>query len=378
MKPAKPEIYLDNAATYWSPRYSRFGNPSSLHQKGLAASYILNKSRNIIAERLNCLPREIIFTSGGTESDNLAIKGIARALKKYGKSIAVGATEHKAILNSCKALQAENFKTIEIPVDENGIIKLDILEDTLKNEDITLVSVMYANNETGAIQPIKKISELAHKYGKIFHTDAVQAANCLSLDVKELDVDAMSLSGHKIGAQKGVGLLYLRTGIPIQSIIDGGGQEKGIRSGTENIEGIEDMAKHLNSISYEKYYEKCLELKDAMINTIIKGLEGVVSVKINSDVSCSLPTHISLTFKGIDGEALASILSLDGIYVSTGSACNSKSLDASHVLTAMGISPMDARCTIRISFNDRLTLKEVLFAADRIIKKVKYLAEMKN
>lgn len=372
------EIYLDNAATYWYPGNESFGNPSSLHNIGQKAFESLNKSRNMIAERLNCPPREIIFTSGGTESDNLAIKGIARALKKYGKGIAVGATEHKAVLNSCEALQTEDFKTIKIPVDKNGIIKLDILEDTLKDEDITLVSVMYANNETGAIQPIKKISEIAHKHGKIFHTDAVQAANCLSLDVKELDVDAMSLSGHKIGAQKGVGLLYLRTGIPIQSIIDGGGQEKGIRSGTENVEGIKDMAEHLSSISYEKYYEKCLELKDTMINTIIKSLEGIVPVKINSDISCSLPTHISLTFKGIDGEALALLLSQEGIYVSTGSACNSRSLDASHVLTAMGVSPEDARCTIRISLNNEITLNEIIFAADRIIKKVKYLAEMKN
>lgn len=372
------EIYLDNAATYWYPGNESFGNPSSLHNIGQKAFESLNKSRNMIAERLNCPPREIIFTSGGTESDNLAIKGIARALKKYGKKIAVGATEHKAVLNSCEALQTEGFKTIKIPVDENGIVKLDILEDILKDKDITLVSVMYANNETGAIQPIKKISEIAHKHGKIFHTDAVQAANCLSLDVKELDVDAMSLSGHKIGAQKGVGLLYLRTGIPIQSIIDGGGQEKGIRSGTENVEGIKDMAEHLSSISYEKYYEKCLELKDTMINTIIKSLEGIVPVKINSDISCSLPTHISLTFKGIDGEALALLLSQEGIYVSTGSACNSKSLDASHVLTAMGVSPEDARCTIRISLNNEITLNEIIFATDRIIKKVKYLAEMKN
>lgn len=372
------EVYLDNAATYWYPGCDNFGNSSSLHNLGRIASEKLAVSRNMIAETLNCRPIEIIFTSGGTESDNLAIKGIARALKKYGNWIAVGATEHKAILNSCEALQAEGFKIVKIPVDENGIIKLDILETILKDENITLVSVMYANNETGAIQPIKKIAELVHKYGKILHTDAVQAANCLPLDVKELDVDAMSLSGHKIGAQKGVGLLYLKNGIPIQPIIDGGGQERGRRSGTENIEGIEDMADHLISISHEKYSEHCLKLKNAMIDKIVGNLQNIVPVQINSDVSCSLPTHLSLTFKGIDGEALALLLNQEGIYVSTGSACNSKSMDASHVLTAMGISPEDARCTIRISLNDELTSYEVLYAANKIIEKVKFLAEMKN
>ena len=372
-----PEIYLDNAATYLGRNGYALGNPSSLHHKGIASAQRLVNSRIMISKVLNCQPSEIIFTSGGTESDNLAIKGLARSLEKYGKSIAIGATEHKAIINSCKALEREGFKTIVIPVDENGIIKMKDLEKILKNKDITLVSIMYANNETGVIQPIREIAKLVHEYGKVFHTDAVQAANCLSLDTQDLDVDAMSLSGHKIGAQKGIGLLYLKKGIPITPIIDGGGQEHGLRSGTENVEGIESFAYHLANITPNLYSKKCRFMKMEMLGIIEDGLKNVVPIRINS-LLCSLPTHISITFKGIDGEALALLLDQEGVYVSTGSACNSQSIDPSHVLTAMGFTPEDARCTIRISLSDCLTISDIENASNIIVKCVKYLEEMKK
>jgi cysteine desulfurase len=372
-----PEIYLDNAATYLGRNSYALGNPSSLHHKGIASAQRLVNSRIMISKVLNCRPNEIIFTSGGTESDNLAIKGLARSLEKYGKSIAIGATEHKAIINSCEALQREGFKTVVIPVDENGIIKMKDLEKILKNKDITLVSIMYANNETGVIQPIREIAKLVHEYGKVFHTDAVQAANCLSLDTQDLGVDAMSLSGHKIGAQKGIGLLYLKKGIPITPIIDGGGQEHGLRSGTENVEGIESFAYHLASISPNLYSKKCRFMKMEMLGIIEDGLENVVPIRING-LLCSLPTHISITFKGIDGEALALLLDQEGVYVSTGSACNSQSVDPSHVLTAMGLTPEDARCTIRISLSDCLTVSDIENASNIIVKCVKYLEEMKK
>lgn len=371
------EIYLDNASTALDIDEMKYGNASSLHRKGIETAKILLDNREKISRVLNCQPQEIIFTSGGTESDNLAIKGIARALEGRGKSIAVGATEHKAVLNSCKALEREGFKTIIVPVDKEGIIKIDKLEEILKNDDVTLVSIMYANNETGAIQPIKEIADIVHRYGKIFHTDAVQAANCLSLNTQDLGVDAMSLSGHKVGALKGVGLLYLKQGVSILPIIDGGGQEHGIRSGTENIEGIISFADSLFFINPEEYSQKCNALKKKMISVFKEGLKDIVPIRINSPLH-SLSTHISITFKGIDGEALELLLSQERIYVSTGSACNSASIDPSHVLTAMGMSPEDARCTIRISLNQNITPSDIEVAAKKIVEKVKYLEEMKK
>jgi len=374
-----PRIYLDNASTTpIEPKVldamlpylkEKYGNPSSLHFEGRIAKSAIEKSREKIAQIINSEKEEIIFTSGGTESDNLAILGIARANANKGKHIIVSSIEHKAVLDSYKKLEKEGFSVTYLDVNKNGIVSLDHLKSSLKPDTI-LVSVMYANNEIGTIQPIKKISKIikdSKTSNPIFHSDACQAVGALLIDIKELGVDALTISSSKIYGPKGVGCLYLNKEIKIEPIIFGGGQENGIRSGTENVASIVGFSEAL-SISEKKRIsenKRLTKLRDYFLSKIIKEIKDI---SLNGDKKNRLPNNINISIQKVEGESLLLLLDECGISCSTGSACSSNNLKPSHVLTKIGVSRELAHCSIRFTLG-RYTKKADLDYTVNILSK---------
>ncbi len=343
-----------------------FGNPSSVHSFGLKNKEALAKARASFAECINAKPSEIYFTSGGTESDNWALKGIAEAHKDKGKHIIVSSIEHPAILNTAKRLEKNGYDISYLGVDEFGRISLEELENSIRNDTI-LVSIMYVNNEIGTVQDIKGIGKICRKHGILFHTDAVQAFSNLRIDVEDLNVDLMSISAHKFYAFKGTGALYLRDGIQIAKLLDGGSQEKSKRSGTENITGIVAMAKAAEMAieNLDEHVRHLTTLREYTLKRVMNEIDGV---KYNGHKEFRHPANLHFSFKGCNSTALLIALDSFGIAVSAGSACSSGSIKASHVLSAIGLDEDLALASIRISFGDYTSLEDCDYLVESLKK----------
>ena len=351
----KRQIYLDHAAT--SPLreealeamlpylQDKYGNPSSLHSPGREARAAVALAREKTALALGAGPDEIFFTSGGTEANNIAIKGTARRQKKKGHLI-TSSIEHHAVLDVCKELADEGFKVTFLPVDRYGMVDLETIKRALTPETF-LISIMTANNEVGTIEPVAAIGALARERGIIFHTDAVQAVGQIPLNVREMDIDLLSLSAHKFNGPKGVGALYVRKNIPVAPLYRGGGQERKLRPGTENVAGIVGLARALE-LATEEMPRKIGHLQ-ALRDRLIEGLLGMGDVVLNGHPSARLPGNVNVSFNYIEGEALLLGLDLEGIAASSGSACTSGSLEPSHVLLAMGLEHQIARGSLRLT-----------------------------
>lgn len=359
--------YFDNAATTKVKKevidkmfpyfVESYGNPSSLYTLGRTAKVGIEEARKHVADLINCDKNEIYFTSGGTESDNTALKGIMYLNKNKGKHVITTKIEHHAILNSCKTLEENSFKVTYLNVDKDGIINLEELVNAI-TEDTILISVMFANNEIGSIQPIQKIGEIAKEKGIIFHTDAVQACGNVKIDVKEMNIDMLSLSGHKIGAPKGIGALYVNKNIEFKNLIDGGHQEREKRAGTENVPGIIGLGEacKIAKNNMEPHINKLKELREFYFSEIQK---QVSDIKINGSMKHRLPGNSNVSFKGINGNELLMKLDEKGICASAGSACSSGSNMPSHVLTAIGLTSEYAEGTLRVTFGDENTKEDV-------------------
>ena len=374
-------IYVDNAATTKTSRTAIeamlpymdkiYGNPSSLHSVGQAAADALRKAREEAAEVLGCEPNEITFTSGGSEADNQAlVSAAAIGARKGKKHIISTAFEHHAILHTLKKLEKEGFEVTLLDVHENGMVSAQQVADAIR-EDTCLVSVMYANNEIGSIQPIAEIGAVCKEKGVIFHTDAVQAVGHVHINVKEENIDMLSLSAHKFHGPKGVGLLYARKGVRLTNIIEGGAQEHGKRAGTENIPGIVGMVAALKeaNANIDANAEKVSALRDRLI----EGLEKIPHSALNGDRTKRLPGNVSFCFEGIEGESLLLLLDAKGICASSGSACTSGSLDPSHVLLAIGRPHEVAHGSLRLTLSEENTQEEVDYIIEETTKVVKYL-----
>ena len=371
--------YFDNAATTkvkeevlneMLPYYSiQYGNPSSLYTIGRNTKRAIEKARKQVANLINCNSNEIYFTGSGTESDNTALKGIAYANGGKGNHIITSKIEHPAILNTCKTLEKQGFKVSYINVNKDGIIDIQELINSI-TKDTILISVMFANNEIGTIEPIEKISAIAKKYNIIFHTDAVQAVGNVPIDVKSLGIDLLSLSGHKINGPKGVGALYVKTGINFDRIMDGGGQEKKKRSGTENVAGIVGLGKaaEISQKNMQKHINKLLDLREYFIKQIE---EKIPEAKLNGSRKGRLPGNTNFSFKNIDGQTLLLKLDEKGICVSSGSACSAGNSNPSHVLVAIGASKEWAKGTIRVTFGEENTKEEIDYLVENIISNIK-------
>lgn len=378
-------IYLDNSATTpirnealeaMIDTYTNvFGNSSSVHAFGQAARKTLEDAREEFADCIGAEAEEVIFTSGGTESDNLAIRGAAMAARNKGNHIITSGTEHHAVLHCCQALEREGFRVTYLPVDSVGIIDLDGLRDTL-DEHAILISIMLANNETGTLQPVEEIGRIARERGIIVHSDVVQAAGKMPLDVKDLGVDLLSFSGHKFYGPKGVGALYIRKGTDVIPQLHGGRHERGLRPGTMNIPGIVGMTRALKLATEElegtrKYLG---ELKERLAAGI---MESIDRVHRNGGIEHSLPNILNMSFEDADGESLLLNLDTMGVAVSTGSACASGSTEPSHVLLAMGIQPRLAQCSLRFSLgraNRREEIDYLINILPEIVKRIRDVA----
>lgn len=372
-------IYADNAATTkvseavmneMMPYFTEvFGNASSIYTEGRNARRALDSARERIAACLGAEASEIYFTSGGSEADNWAIKGVAEKLSEKGKKhVITSVFEHHAVLHTCEYLEKRGFDVTYVPVDDKGLVNPEDVKNAIR-EDTALVSIMYANNEIGTIQPIEEIAAVCHEKGVLFHTDAVQAIGNVDIDVKKQGIDLLSLSGHKIHAQKGVGLLYIRKGVVVPNLVHGGAQEKGKRAGTENIPAIMGLAKALE-IATENIPEKVAKVT-AMRNRLIDGLLEIPKTRLNGDRDKRLCGNCNVSIVGVEGEFL--LLSLDGkgISASSGSACTSGSLDPSHVLLSIGLVHEVAHGSLRLSISEETTDEEI----DYIIQSVKEIAE---
>lgn len=377
-------IYVDNAATTKTSRTAIeamlpymdkiYGNPSSLHSVGQVAADALRKAREEAAEVLGCEPNEITFTSGGSEADNQALVSAATIGARKGKKHIIStAFEHHAILHTLKKLEKEGFEVTLLDVHENGMISAQQVADAIR-EDTCLVSVMYANNEIGSIQPIAEIGAVCKEKGVIFHTDAVQAVGHVHINVKEENIDMLSLSAHKFHGPKGVGLLYARKGVRLTNIIEGGAQERGKRAGTENIPGIVGMVAALKeaNANIDANVEKVSALRDRLI----EGLEKIPHSALNGDRTKRLPGNVSFCFEGIEGESLLLLLDAKGICASSGSACTSGSLDPSHVLLAIGRPHEVAHGSLRLTLSEENTQEEIDYIIEETTKVVKYLRDL--
>lgn len=361
------KVYADNAATTavspevleaMLPFYKEvYGNPSSLYSLGREAKAPLEEARATVAGCLGALPQEIYFTSCGSESDNWAIKGAARALKAKGKThIITSAFEHHAVLHTCQALEREGFQVTYLDVHRDGLVRPQEVEAAI-TEKTALVTIMYANNEIGTIQPIPEIGAICKKHGVLFHTDAVQAVGNVPIDVKAQNIDMLSLSGHKLHAPKGVGALYVRRGVALQTFLDGGAQERGKRAGTENVAGIVGLATAIQRAcsTIEERRERLTPMRDKLI----EGLSKIERSHLNGDPTRRLPGNVSFCFEGVEGESLLLLLDLKGVCASSGSACTSGSLDPSHVLLSIGLPHEVAHGSVRLSFGDYNTMEDV-------------------
>lgn len=363
----KNSIYLDNAATTaLSPGALQamteclrdcFGNPSSVHGTGREAARMLDRARRSVAQNLGCEPREVIFTSGGSESDNLALKGAAFAHAARGKHLITSAVEHHAVLHACRWLEKQGFQITYLPVDGRGRVDPADAEKAIR-EDTVLISVMTANNEIGTLQPVEEIGRIAREHGVLFHTDAVQAVGHMKLDLKSMGADLLSLSAHKFHGPKGTGVLYIRNGVKLDSLVHGGSQERGLRAGTEDVAGIVGLAEALKEACRDipKRTERVSRLREMLVRGV---LERVPGARVNGDPEHHLPGIAHFTFSGISGEALLLRLDLAGIACSGGSACTSGSREPSHVLEAIGLKPEEAQSGIRFSLGDGNTEEEI-------------------
>ena len=377
-------VYADNAATTpvsqtvlnaMLPYYTeKYGNPSSLYAVGREAKKALEEARENVANHLGALPNEIFFTSGGSEADNWAIKGVAHELAKKGKKhIITSKVEHHAVLHTTEALEKEGFEVTYLEVYENGIVKPEDVEKAIR-EDTALVTIMYANNEIGTIQPISEIGAICKKHGVLFHTDAVQAVGNVKINVKEENIDLLSLSGHKLHAPKGVGALYVRRGIRLPNLISGGAQERGKRAGTENVAGIVAL-----SVAMDEAYANLDERNARLIrmrDRLIEGASKIERSRLNGDAVKRLPGNFNMCFEGIEGESLLLKLDFAGICASSGSACTSGSLDPSHVLLAIGLPHEIAHGSLRISFSDQNTEEDVDYILEVLPGIVSYLRDI--
>lgn len=377
-------VYADNAATTqvsqkvldaMLPYYrEHYGNPSSLYSVGRDAKKPLEQAREQVAEALGALPSEIFFTSGGSEADNWAIKGVAHELAKKGKKhIITSKFEHHAVLHTVQALEKEGFSVTYLEVYHDGLVKPEDVEAAIR-EDTALVTIMYANNEIGTIQPIPEIGAICKKHGVLFHTDAVQAVGNVPINVKEQNIDLLSLSGHKLHAAKGVGALYIRRGIRMPNLIDGGAQERGRRAGTENVAGIVGLGVAITEAcaTMEERNARLTKMRDRLIAEATK----IERSRLNGHPTRRLPGNINLCFEGIEGESLLLKLDFAGICGSSGSACTSGSLDPSHVLLAIGLPHEIAHGSLRISFSDDNTEEDVDYILEVLPGIVSYLRDM--
>ena len=368
--------YFDNSATtrvkdevfkemipYLSIEY---GNPSSLYSIGRSAKRAISEARRRVASLINCSPEEIYFTSCGSESDNTALKGIAYANKEKGNHIITSKIEHPAILNSCKNLENKGFKISYIDVDKDGMLNLEKLESEITDQTI-LISIMYANNEIGTIEPIKEITQIAHSHGIIFHTDAVQAVGNIPIDVRKMNIDMLSLSGHKLYAPKGIGALYVKSGIEFERFMDGGHQEKNKRSGTENVAEIVALGKacQIAEKNIEQYQQKLKNLRDYCLKKI---QEKIPDIHINGTMERRLPGNINISFKDLNSGELLLRLDEVGICASGGSACSSKEASPSHVLTAIGLPSELSKGALRLTFGDYNSIEDVDYLVENLVR----------
>ena len=371
--------YFDHAATtgvreevlkemlpYFSIEY---GNPSSIYSIGRKAKMAIEEARRKVANAINAKPKEIYFTSCGSESDNLAIKGIARALKDKGNHIITSKIEHHAVLNSCRNLEEEGFKITYLNVQKNGVIDLQELKESITDKTI-LITIMTANNEIGTIQPIKEIGKIAREKNIIFHTDSVQAIGNIRIDVQEMYIDSLSMSAHKFYGPKGIGALYVRDKVTFSKMQDGGHQEKDKRAGTENVAGIVGLGKaiELANKELENNNKHLKELRDYYINEVNNNIDGF---KINGDLESRLPGNVNISFKNIDGGELLYKLDEFGICASTGSACNTGSKGPSHVLVSIGLEPEYLQSSLRTTFGIENTKEDI----DYLVKNLKTIVE---
>lgn len=360
-------IYADNAATTQvSPGVleamlpylkGEYGNPSSIYGLGRAARAAVEQARKQAADALGCQPGEIYFTSCGSESDNWAIKGMAEKMAAKGKKhIITTAFEHHAVLHTCRHLSEQGFDITYLPVGEEGVVSPKAVEEALRR-DTGLVTIMYANNEIGTIQPIEEIGAICRAHGVYFHTDAVQAVGHVPIDVKEQNIDLLSLSGHKIHGPKGVGILYVRNGIGLPNLLDGGGQERGRRAGTENVASIVGLGVALEEACRDipQKNQKVQAMRDQLIDKLLE----IPHSRLNGSREHRLPGNVNLSFEGVEGESLLLMLDLKGIAASSGSACTSGSLDPSHVLLAIGLPHEIAHGSLRLSINEWNTPEEI-------------------
>lgn len=377
-------IYLDHAATTATrpevvqemmPYFTEYyGNPSSIYKFSANSKEAINKARKIIGDSLNTDAANIYFTAGGSEADNWALKATAEAYSNKGKHIITSKIEHHAILHTAEYLEKHGYEITYIDVDENGIIKMDELKKAIRPDTI-LISIMFANNEIGAIQPIKEIGELAHEHGILFHTDAVQAYCQLPIDVEEMNIDMLSASGHKLNGPKGIGFLYIRKGVKIRSFIHGGAQERSRRAGTENVPGIVGFGKAVeiavstmdNRIKYET------ELRDYLIDRL---LAEIPYARLNGHRTKRLPNNVNISFQFIEGESLLIMLDMAGICGSSGSACTSGSLDPSHVLLAIGLPHEIAHGSLRMTLGEENTKEDMDYVIDNLKRIVDRLRSM--
>jgi cysteine desulfurase len=363
----QPPLYLDHAATtpldpavldvmlpYFSERY---GNPSSVYRLGREARRALDRARERVAAALHCPPADVVFNSGGSEGDNAAIRGAVFAAGARGRHIVTSAIEHEAVLHTCQALASLGVETTYVPVDGDGRVQPEAVAAALR-PDTALVSIMLANNEIGTVQPVAEIAELAHRRGVLVHTDAVQAAGALALDVRELGVDLLSLSGHKFYGPKGVGVLYVRSGSAWSPQQQGGSQEAKRRAGTENVAGIVGLAEALTRAEAERESEaaRLTALRDRLVRGL---LERIPDCRLTGHPTLRLPNNASFVFHGVEGEAILMALDVQGIAASTGSACTSASLDPSHVLIALGLPAPLAIGSLRLTLGRRNTAADV-------------------
>jgi len=377
-------IYMDNAATtrVTQPVLEAmlpyltdiFGNPSSVHGFGRDARRALDAAREQVANALGAKTSEIYFTGCGTESDNWAIRGTAYARKNKGKHIITSAIEHHAVLHTCEQLEKEGFDVTYLPVDEYGLVSPESLENAMRDDTI-LVTIMAANNEIGTIEPIEELAKIAKAHGAVFHTDAVQAIGSIKFNVKEMGIDMLSLSGHKFHAPKGVGVLYIRSGLKIDRLIQGGAQERTQRAGTENLASIVGLGKAIEiaASKVDEHNEYLKTLRDHMISRI---LTEIPATRLNGHADKRLPGNVNVSIRYIEGEALLLSLDIKGIAASSGSACTSGSLDPSHVLLAIGLPHEIAHGSLRLSLSEDNTMEEVDYAVDTLKEIVKRLRDM--
>lgn len=377
-------VYLDNAATTSTkpevvdamlPYFTEnFGNPSSVYDFAAKNKKAVNESRQTIADALHADLRDVYFTAGGSEADNWALIATAEAYEEKGKHIITSKIEHHAILHTCDYLEKRGFEITYIDVDENGIIRLDRLKEAIRPDTI-LISVMFANNEIGTIQPVKEIGALAKEHGVLFHTDAVQAFGQVPIDVDEMNIDLLSVSGHKLHGPKGIGCLYIRKGLKLRSFIHGGAQERKRRAGTENVPGIVGFGKAVSIAvsSMEERTREEMEIRDYLIEKIEK---SIPYCRLNGHRSKRLPNNVNFSFQFVEGESLLIMLDMEGICASSGSACTSGSLDPSHVLLAIGLPHEIAHGSLRMTLSEETTKEDIDYVVEKLSAIVEKLRSM--